>query len=198
MAVGTTIFLAIGAISCGDEEPSPVPLVGQAVTATPTPTPTATPAPLTAAKAVTVPGSMAEARAGHKATLLGDGRVLVTAGSDTGSAEVYDPSTGMWSSTGSIAEVRAFNTATLLADGRVLVAGGVGEAGLLDSAEMYDPSTGTWSSTGTMTEARLYHTATLLADGRVLVTRAAVRDVRLYHRWKCTTRRPARGPQPLE
>ena len=120
-------------------------------------------------------GSMAQARAGHTATLLPDGKVLVTGGQvDNGfgldSAEVYNPSTGIWSTSASMAQARVGHTATLLPDGKVLVTGGQVDNGFgLDSAEVYDPSTGTFSSTGSMNSERLLHGATLLPSGQVLI-----------------------------
>ncbi len=45
-------------------------------------------------------GSLATARAGHSATSLANGTVLVVGGSNSGgtlaSAEIYDPATGTW------------------------------------------------------------------------------------------------------
>ena len=115
-------------------------------------------------------GSMSEARAVHTQSLLQDGRVLVVGGSRNLSApELYDPSTGEWSSTAGMLEPRTSATATGLQDGRVLVAGGKGESGILASAELYDPSSDVWSSAGDMVEPRRAHAATLLRDGRVLV-----------------------------
>jgi hypothetical protein len=123
-------------------------------------------------------GSMVTPREGHTATLLRDGRVLITGGDDTGnhptaSAELYDPKTGTFSPTGSMATARAFHTATLLADGRVLIAGGDPSGwnfnSLIASAEIYDPSTGTFSATGSLIVGRAWQTATLLPDGRVLI-----------------------------
>ena len=112
-------------------------------------------------------GEMSEARAGHTATLLDDGRVLVTGG---GTAELYDPSAGTWTATDSLTIARDGHTATLLPDGTVLVAGGRDDAGTdFLAAELYDPATGTWTPTGDMTEVRVEHTATLLPDGTVLV-----------------------------
>jgi len=120
-------------------------------------------------------GSMIDARWGHSATLLRDGRVLVTGGADMSdgydnlkSAELYDPATGRFTPTGSMSVGRAEHTATLLEDGRVLIAGGTNSIGL-DSAEVYDPATGKFSPTGSMTTARQNHAATLLGDGRVLI-----------------------------
>ena len=74
--------------------------------------------------------AMSTARYGHTATLLTDGRVLVSGGSTTAparwrSAEIYDPALGTWSPTGSMSASRYYHTATLLPDGRVLVSGGV-------------------------------------------------------------------------
>ena len=128
-------------------------------------------------------GSMKQARWGHTATLLPDGRVLVAGGQSSDRdqlalAELYDPSTGRWTATASMHKVRSGHTATLLRDGRVLVAGGYDfeaariaqlEIVGLTAAELYDPRTGRWTTTRSMTEARAGSTATLLTDGRVLV-----------------------------
>ena len=122
----------------------------------------------------TTTGGMIEARRGHSATLLEDGRVLVAGGYGTDSqiltsAELYDPRTGTWAATGNMAETRSAHTATLLPGGQVLVGGASGSSGHLPSAELYDPNNGTWTTTGGMIDAREFHTATLLPDGTVLV-----------------------------
>jgi hypothetical protein len=117
-------------------------------------------------------GSMSVVRAFHTATLLGDGRVLVT-GSDRGdaSAEIYDPATESFTRTGSMTTSRNGLTATLLANGKVLVAGGQPQVGttFLSSAELYDPVTGKFSATANMTTERAGHTATALPSGLVLI-----------------------------
>jgi hypothetical protein len=115
-------------------------------------------------------GSMHERRFDHTATLLTDGRVLVTGGMDglidapsSRSAELYDPVSGTWTATANMAAGRAAHAAALLADGRVLVASGT-------TAELYDPIRATWTATGAMAGTQAFgHAATLLADGRVLV-----------------------------
>jgi hypothetical protein len=106
------------------------------------------------------------AREFHTATLLQNGKVLITGGSQSDtSAELYDPTTGAFVKTGSMAVARSGHTATLLTDGRVLVVGGSSDA----SAEIYDPATGTFASTDSMAAARSAHTATMLPNGKVLI-----------------------------
>jgi hypothetical protein len=113
---------------------------------------------------------------GTTATVLQDGRVLVTGGeadngsSATAAAEVYDPATGVWSRTRNMFARRRGHVATLLQDGRVLVTGGWNYNELPPAfGELYDPSTGTWTKTSPMTRWRYSPDATTLSDGRVLV-----------------------------
>ena len=121
-------------------------------------------------------GSPSNARTVHTATLLPNGKVLVAGGFNPpsvvlayASAELYDPDTGLFSSTGSLITARRVHTATLLTNGKVLVAGGRNPPTYYASGELYDPNTGVFSSTGSMATPRAFHTATLLANGKVLV-----------------------------
>ncbi|HEY3054122.1 MAG TPA: kelch repeat-containing protein [Thermoanaerobaculia bacterium] len=80
-----------------------------------------------------VTGPMKIARGGHQATLLRDGRVLVSGGSDDsgnaiGPAEIFNPVTGAWSMAHANVVPRIGHAAVLLRDGRVLVVGGVPSA----------------------------------------------------------------------
>jgi hypothetical protein len=120
---------------------------------------------------------MNTARVNQEATLLPNGKVLVTGGSATGLfAELYDPSTGQWSSAVSgpcIAPCRLDASATLLDTGKVLVAGGfVGKypnQGTTIGATLYDPATNSWIATGSLNQSRARQTASLLPTGQVLV-----------------------------
>jgi len=141
------------------------------------------PARLASAQAVSpswsYTGGLNTARVNHTATLLLNGKVLIVGGNNFNNglgvvnrAELYDPSTGTWSSAG-LSTGRFTHTATLLPNGKVLVVGGWdGNHPLnpLNSAELYDPASGTWAVTGNLNTPRAsFHTATLLPTGKVLV-----------------------------
>jgi len=93
--------------------------------------------------------SMGERRKNHNATLLPDGKVLVTGGSKgtegpnapptdpAYTSEVWDPGTGTWTTMASLTVFRGYHSvAVLLPDGRVLSAGGKWGG---KSAEVYSP-----------------------------------------------------------
>src|SRR5689334_5918789 len=121
-------------------------------------------------------GNMTTPRGAHTATLLFNGKVLITGGNQhnqhafpdvvLASAELYDPATGTFAPTGDMTMPRAGHSATLLADGRVLITGG--RPGVA-SAELYDPSTGTFTATGDMINPSRSQTSTLLGNGKVLI-----------------------------
>ena len=119
-------------------------------------------------------------RAGHTATLLASGKVLVAGGDPAGTAEIYDPSTNSWTLAGPMHGRRYDHAAALLLDGKVLVTGGgasppigISSRGARTAstpAEIYDPATDTWYLAATPALDRPeYPTATTLLDGRVLV-----------------------------
>jgi N-acetylneuraminic acid mutarotase len=148
-------------------------------TASSSPTPSPASTPFTA-----LPATMTTARAGHTATLLPNGKVLLTGGcnespcpSALNTAELYDPVAQTFTVlSATMTAARAFHTATLLPNGQVLITGGYsGFTGsvstALDTAEVYDPVAGTFTTlSATMTAARAFHTATLLPNGQVLLT----------------------------
>ncbi|MEJ7731734.1 MAG: kelch repeat-containing protein [Polyangiaceae bacterium] len=124
--------------------------------------------------------SLGTPRGHHQATLLANGRVLVTGGSSANftdnaayaTAEIYDPVIDSWAATGSMAAARLEHVAALLPDGRVLVAGGRSDwLGVgLASAETFDPVDGTFTPTGSMGPGRAAARASALPSGKVLVT----------------------------
>jgi len=150
---------------------------GSAVTFTSQTTPTYT--------AFTESGAMSTNRSAFCATVLADGRVLVTGGYDStrelDSAEIWDPAGngGQGSFTllsARMAVTRYRHTATLLPSGKVLIAGGRDAAyNARSTAELFDPSVnggagGFQTLANAMTSARAEHVALALKDGRILLT----------------------------
>ena len=125
-------------------------------------------------------GFLATGREYHTASLVtisgGGVRVLVAGGSAIcgsgvlSSAELFNESTGTWSSAHSMTTARANFTATKLSNGKVLVVGGATASSYTDTVELYDPVADTWTTKAHLATARSLHTTTLLNDGTVLVT----------------------------
>jgi hypothetical protein len=124
-----------------------------------------------------VTNPMSSTRYEHTATLLDDGRILITGGFDASgllaTCEIFDPATDTWSATGNMNVARGAHAAVKLTDGKVLVCNGVVNGG--DETEIYDPATGVWTPTGDMISGDSLSNdgtaAVLLDDGRVLVIR---------------------------
>jgi N-acetylneuraminic acid mutarotase len=125
-------------------------------------------------------GSLQGERSGFGYARLQDGRVLVAGGMDRGclplnslsSAEIYDPTTEIWTATPAMTQKRIWLALALLSDGRAIAAGGQtahGQGGTATS-EIYDPATNTWTTGPALNYSRLAAKATALADGRVLLS----------------------------
>jgi hypothetical protein len=121
---------------------------------------------------------------GRAATLLPNGKVLVTGGQSFmgcdddfsldffSAAELYDSLAGTFTPTGDMTTARYSHAAALLPDGTVLITGGWVDSRNVISAtgELYNPATGGFFVAGNMETSRYAHRATLLHDGRVLIT----------------------------
>ncbi|MBN2490028.1 MAG: hypothetical protein JXQ29_04180 [Planctomycetes bacterium] len=114
----------------------------------------------------------------HTATRLDDGRVLIAGGVDSqgnvlGTAEVFDPATGLFTPVGNLVTARATHTATKLPDGRVLIAGGTTASfvypnvfgGATSATEFFDPKTQTFQAGPTMRDKHMLHAAVPLRVG---------------------------------
>jgi hypothetical protein len=137
-------------------------------------------------------GDMTEPRSGHTATLLGaadgaqNGYVLII-GTD-GSADLYDPSTQVFTRVGSpppyvaspfLRQVNGLgHAASLRTDGTVLTAGGEQRRGCgflnfgvisVNLAALFAPESDGFTYTGSLNTPRDTHTATLLQDGTVII-----------------------------
>jgi hypothetical protein len=118
-------------------------------------------------------GPMLAPRERHSATLLADGRVLVTGGTvaqPSDAADIYDPRTRTFTAAARMRSRRAAHSSTLLKDGRVLIVGGAESLeSVLRSVEIYDPSNNSFSEAGQMQAPRYKHSAVSIEDGRVMI-----------------------------
>jgi len=130
---------------------------------------------------------MTDARTGHPAVVLDNGRVLVAGGgvpvSRTDEAalaycELYDPDADAWTPTGTMLAPRTRHQAVLISATSVLVTGGsapgpLGDGGFdpasRSTAERYSQSTGAWTEAEAMPGGRGRHRAVPLGSGKALV-----------------------------
>jgi hypothetical protein len=130
---------------------------------------------------------MADARTGHSAVALQDGKkVLVCGGSvpvgaghdaDLAFCELYDTVTATWKPTGTMGHARSAHTATALTATTVLVAGGRAPGASEDgfdpfaraTAEVYNLGNEQWADTAPMPAGRAFHRAVPFGAGKVLV-----------------------------
>ncbi|MFI0481127.1 kelch repeat-containing protein [Actinomadura sp. 9N215] len=134
---------------------------------------------------------MHDARGGHPAVPLRNGKVLMVGGmtaigralfSGQAFCEIFDPAVdptvSPWTPTGSMATVRKSHQATLLADGTVLVTGGDSQGLRQDwtyspysqwTTERFNPGTGVWAPAENMPTGRSHHRAVAMKSGKLLV-----------------------------
>lgn len=133
--------------------------------------------------------SMGIARAGHGASLLGNGKVLVTGGFQVGnftnplalfqgiraSTEIFDPTTNTFAPGPNMLEARAMHTSTTLSSGQALVAGGVTLIPIVNiptvsaTAYRFNPTTNSFGLPASFSGGRFLHSAVGLANGKVLL-----------------------------
>lgn len=120
--------------------------------------------------------TMLNKRVGHRMTLLLNGKVLITGGSNDmegslDTAEIYDPDLETFASLPNMLEKRNIHTQTLLNDGRVLLVGGQCVNGEASSkiVEVFNPSTSSFSIIGNLNYSRCSHSTSILDDGSVLI-----------------------------
>ncbi|MBK8214825.1 MAG: hypothetical protein IPK71_13885 [Myxococcales bacterium] len=130
--------------------------------------------------------ALPEPRAAHGASLLSDGRVLVTGGgarvfesaqSLYATSTIYDPTSETWSDGPPLPAPRFGHVAVTGANGQVLLVGGAlapqGESIASDVLAL-DAGTTRFVVSGRLTTPRWLHSATSLPSGKVLVTGSAV------------------------
>ncbi|MCR9247885.1 MAG: kelch repeat-containing protein [bacterium] len=144
--------------------------------------------------------TMGSARAGHGASLLGNGKVLITGGSQSfdltnplslftgilSSTEFFDPQTNSFSAGPNMLEARALHTSTTLTNGQALIAGGITLLPIVNlptvsaTAYRFNPNNNSFGLPAFFTGARFLHTATALDNGRVLLAGGITLDLTTF------------------
>jgi hypothetical protein len=132
---------------------------------------------------------MSAPRAGHGASVMGNGRVLISGGSAafdltnplslfTGiqaTTEIFDPATNTFAPGPTMLEARAMHTSTTLTNGQVLIAGGITLLPIVNiptvssTAYRFNPSSGSFGLPALFSGARFLHSAVALSNGKVLL-----------------------------
>ena len=125
-------------------------------------------------------GAMSVGRRSHAATLLPNGRVLISGGGNgvsttssmpLASVEVFDPATGLFTVIGNMTQARSAHSAILLDDGTVLITGGSTGMGTLyptTTAEIFNPADNSFTAVGPMNYSHLAQLPGRLRDGRIV------------------------------
>jgi len=126
--------------------------------------------------------SLSKPRTGHRATLLPNGKVLVTGGNYWGgpkekSCEIFDPVSETWNDASSMNVGRILHNAVLLNDNRVLVIGGNNQ-----TCEVYNYLNNSWSFVSSTNISRLVNSdAVKMNNGNIFITTLRDSICELYH-----------------
>src|SRR6185437_11605254 len=122
------------------------------------------------------PPDMLHARGGARATLLDNGTVLITGGTNAigvlATTEIYHPATRTFTAGPDMNSPRKFHTQVRLPSGRVLIAGGYSDntgLAVLDTTDIYHPVTHKITAGPMMNDARGLASGALFANGKVLI-----------------------------
>lgn len=144
--------------------------------------------------------AMAAARAGHGASVMGNGKVLITGGSNSfdlqdplslftgllNTTEIFDPATDTFSPGPAMLEARALHTSTTLTNGHVLIAGGLSLLPIVNlptvsaTAYKFNPSSNSFGFPSLFSGGRLLHSATALDNGKVLLAGGVTLDLTVF------------------
>jgi hypothetical protein len=144
--------------------------------------------------------TMLQPRAGHGASVIGNGLVLITGGLQsfnladplsifsglTNTSEFFDPATGTFSAGPNMLEARALHTQSTLSTGDALVAGGLSVIPFINlptvsaTAYRYSPGASTFGLPATMSGGRFLHSAAALDDGKVLLVGGITLDLTTF------------------
>ncbi|MFM1870995.1 MAG: hypothetical protein RL398_417, partial [Planctomycetota bacterium] len=145
--------------------------------------------------------TMNAARAGHGASLLPNGRVLISGGSNTfdlsnvlslftgvlNTCEFFDPTTNAFVAGPTMLEPRAFHTSTTLTNGNVLIAGGISVIPFVNiptvsaTAYRYNPANNSFGLPAVMGGGgRMLHSAVALDNGKVLLCGGITLDLTTF------------------
>lgn len=141
--------------------------------------------------------TMAQPRAGHGASLMGNGRVLVTGGMNSfdltnplalfngiqATTEIFDPATGVFTPGPNMLEARALHSSTTLTNGNVLIAGGLTLLPIVNiptvssTAYRFNPASSSFGLPAFFSGARFLHTAAPIDGNRVLLVGGLTLDL---------------------
>ncbi len=136
-------------------------------------------------------------RAGHGASLMPSGKVLITGGFSAfaltdvlallqgiqGSTEIFDPATLAFTAGPTLLEPRALHTSTTTSTGRVLIAGGLTLVPIVNiptvsaTAYNFNPANNSFGLPIFFSGARLMHSAVALDNGKVLLVGGLTADL---------------------